>query len=221
MAGPDGQGTQRSPRAARSANRQPGTPAPRRLPGTGTRHARWLTAATIAAASAWCAAVALRAGPSPLLPALCYLAAIAVPLTISDVRHQTLPDKLTLPSYPAAAGLLGIAAIWAPGGDRRLLSAAAGLAAAFALYLLLACFRYGPGGGDVKLSGVLGLYLGWFGAPTLLAGLFAGFLLNALSGTALIAAHRATIRTRTPFGPFMLAGAMAAILAFGLVGSIF
>jgi leader peptidase (prepilin peptidase)/N-methyltransferase len=170
-------------------------------------------------AAAWLTAAGPRAGPSPLLPALGYLAAIAVPLAITDIRHRILPDRLTLPSYPAACVLLAAAAAWAQGGGSRLLGAASGLATALALYALLAWLVPGTGWGDVKLSGVLGLYLGWFGFPVLFAGLLAGFLLHAMLGIALIAARRASIRTRMPFGPFMLAGAMAAILAFG-VGSL-
>jgi leader peptidase (prepilin peptidase)/N-methyltransferase len=81
------------------------------------------------------------------------------------------------------------------------------------MYLLAARLAPGTGGDDIKLSGVLGLYLGWYGIPALIAGLFAVFLLLALFGTALIAARRSTIRTRTPFGLFMLASTMTVILA--------
>jgi prepilin signal peptidase PulO-like enzyme (type II secretory pathway) len=199
---------------ARPGDTAPDVPAPPFQART-LRQAPRLTTAAIAAATAWLAALALRTGPSPLLPALAYLAAIAVPLAVTDIRHRTLPDRLTLPSYPAAAGLLAVAAAWTPGGGHRFLGAAAGLAAALGLYLLAAWLVPGTGGGDVKLSGVLGLYLGWYGAPTLVAGLFAGALFHALFGMALIAARRATLKTRIPFGPFMLAGAMTAILAFG------
>lgn len=207
-----------SPGTASPDGTAPDVPAPP-FPAKTLRQAPRLTTAAVAAAAAWLAALALRTGPSPLLPALAYLAAIAVPLAVTDIRHRKLPDRLTLPSYPAAAGLLAIAAAWTPGGGHRLLGAAAGLAAALGLYLLTAWLVPGTGGGDVKLSGVLGLYLGWYGAPVLIAGLFAGVLFHALFGTVLIAAHRATLKTRIPFGPFMLAGAMTAILALGPTAS--
>jgi prepilin signal peptidase PulO-like enzyme (type II secretory pathway) len=207
-----------SPGTAGPGGRAPDVPAPP-FPAKTVREAPGLTTAATAVSAAWLAALALRTGSSPLLPALAYLAAIAVPLAVTDIRHRRLPDRLTLPSYPAAAGLLGIAAAWTPGGGHRLLGAAAGLAAALGLYLLAAWLVPGTGGGDVKLSGVLGLYLGWYGAPVLVTGLFAGALFHALFGTALIAAHRATVKTRLPFGPFMLAGAMTAILALGPAAS--
>jgi prepilin signal peptidase PulO-like enzyme (type II secretory pathway) len=212
MTRPDNSGT------ASPGDTAPDVPAPP-FPAKTLRQARRLTAAAIVVAAAWLAALALRTGPSPLLPALAYLAAIAVPLAVTDIRHRRLPDRLTLPSYPAAAGLLAIAAAWTPGGGHRLLGAVTGLAATLGLYLLAAWLAPGTGWGDVKLSGVLGLYLGWYGAPVLVAGLFAGVLFHALFGTALIAARRATLKTRIPFGPFMLAGAMTAILAFGPTAS--
>jgi prepilin signal peptidase PulO-like enzyme (type II secretory pathway) len=208
-----------SPGTAGPGDPAPDVPAPP-SPAKTLCQAPRLTTAAVAVAAAWLAALALRTGPSPLLPALAYLAAITVPLAVTDIRQRRLPDRLTLPSYPAAAGLLAVAAAWTPGGGYRLLGTAAGLAAALGLYLLAAWLVPGTGGGDVKLSGVLGLYLGWYGAPVLVTGLFAGVLFHALFGTALIVAHRATVKTRLPFGPFMLAGAMSAILALG-VGSRF
>jgi leader peptidase (prepilin peptidase)/N-methyltransferase len=153
----------------------------------------------------------LRFGFTPLLPALCYLAVVAAPLTVIDIREHRLPDRLTLPSYPIALALLAL-----PNGRDRLLSALVGLAVALAFYLLLALvYPAGIGWGDVKLSGVLGLYLGWFGARAFVAGLAGGFVIAAVAGLALIAAGRATRKTQVPFGPFMLGGAMAAVLIFG------
>ena len=96
----------------------------------------------------------------------------------------------------------------------------AGLAAAWLFFALLAGIHpAGLGWGDVKLSGVLGLYLGWLGAAALLAGLLGAFVLAALAGLGLIAAGKATRKSLLPFGPFMLASAIAVIAASGLVGS--
>ena len=73
------------------------------------------------------------------------------------------------------------------------------------------------GGGDVKLAGVVGLYLGWIGWGTLAVGAFAAFLLGGLFGIVLlIAAGR---RTAIPFGPWMIAGAWLGILTGEAVGS--
>jgi leader peptidase (prepilin peptidase)/N-methyltransferase len=68
------------------------------------------------------------------------------------------------------------------------------------------------GFGDVKLSGVLGLYTGWLGWGAWAVGLFLGFFLGGLFGIALLVAKKGGRKTAVPFGPFMLLGALAAVL---------
>jgi leader peptidase (prepilin peptidase)/N-methyltransferase len=163
------------------------------------------------------ALIGLGLGPSPALPAFCFLAAISVALAFIDVAHQRLPDLLTLPSYPVAIVALGVATPFIRHGTAHLVHAAIGLAAALAFYLILALiYPAGIGWGDVKLSGLLGLYLGWAGPTELGIGLAAGFVLAAVAGVALIAAGKATRRSQIAFGPFMLAGTLAVIIVAGL-----
>ncbi len=156
--------------------------------------------------------LALRFGLDPVLPAFLYLAAVGLALAIIDLDCKRLPNVLTLPSYPVAAVLLGAATLLgSASGD--LVRALLGGAAMYAVYFAL-CFAYpaGMGFGDVKLSGVLGLYLGWLGWGAWSVGLFLGFLLGGLFGVALIAARRGGRKTALPFGPFMLGGALVAVL---------
>ena len=157
------------------------------------------------------AVMALRFGLDPVLPAFLYLAAVGVALALIDLDHKRLPDALTLPSYPVAVALLAVAALL--GSDGSWVRALLGGLAMFAVYFVL-CFAYpaGMGFGDVKLSGVLGLHLGWIGWGAWCVGLFLGFLLGALFGLGLIVARRGGRKTAVPFGPFMLAGALAAVL---------
>jgi len=160
--------------------------------------------------------MALRFGPTPPLPAFCYLAGIGVPLAVIDTRCRRLPDPLTLPSYPIALALLGIAALLLPGGGRQFLTAVLGLTLAWAFFLLqVLIYPAGLGWGDVKLAGLLGLYLGWLGPGALAAGLFLGYLFAAVAGLGLIATRRASRRSHLAFGPFLLAGALAAVLITG------
>jgi leader peptidase (prepilin peptidase)/N-methyltransferase len=106
-----------------------------------------------------------------------------------------------------------VAALAVPDGGHHFLVALIGLAAAWLLFLIQALiYPAGIGWGDVKLSGVLGLYLGWLGVGPLVAGLFLGYLLAALVGLVLLAARRATRRSQIPFGPFLLGGTLIAIL---------
>jgi len=159
------------------------------------------------------AVLALRFGVDAVLPAYLYLGAVGVALTLIDIDVKRLPDVLTLPSYPVAAVLLGLAALL--GSDTgSFVRALLGGVVAFAFYFGLA-FAYpaGMGFGDVKLSGVLGLYLGWLGWGVLVAGLFLGFLLGGVFGVLLMAAQRGGRKTKVPFGPFMLLGTLVAVLA--------
>jgi leader peptidase (prepilin peptidase) / N-methyltransferase len=179
----------------------------------------WFALGLALLAAALLAAGALRFGWSALLPAYCYLALVSIPLAVIDVVSHRLPDRLTLPSYPIALALLGGAALAVPDGGQHYLHALAGLAACAAFYGVLWLISPASIGlGDVKLAGVLGLYLGWFGARAVLAGLLGGFVLAAVAGLVLIATRRATRKTPIPFGPFMLAAALAVLLTPALSG---
>ncbi|GAA4625072.1 leader peptidase (prepilin peptidase)/N-methyltransferase [Cellulomonas oligotrophica] len=162
------------------------------------------------------AAVAWWSGPGWWTPALLYLVAITVALTAIDLDVHRLPDAIVLPSYPVAAALLVLASA-DPGGTAdwgALLRAGVGAAALFAFYfVLLVAYPAGMGFGDVKLAGVLGLYLGWVGWGALVVGAFAAFLVGGVVGLALIARRRAGRRTQIAFGPWMLAGAWIGLVA--------
>jgi leader peptidase (prepilin peptidase)/N-methyltransferase len=160
-------------------------------------------------------AVSARFGASLVLPAYLYLAAIAVALAVIDIDVHRLPNAIVLPSYLVAAALLTPPVLvhgdWA-GALRGLVA----MALLWSFYFALA-FLY-PGGmgfGDVKLAGLLGLYLGWLGWSSVLVGTFTGFLIGGLVGVALLATRKATRRSAIPFGPAMLAGALVAVFLAG------
>lgn len=166
--------------------------------------------------AAACAALAVRFGLAPELPAYLYLALVAVPLAAVDVQQHRLPDLLTLPSYPIGVGLLALAAPFIEGGGRRLLGVLLGMLGLGLCYGLLHLVnRDGMGLGDVKLAGVLGAYLGWLGPDTWVVGAFLGVLFGGLFALALLVLRVADRRSRIPFGPFMLAGALVAVLVSG------
>jgi leader peptidase (prepilin peptidase)/N-methyltransferase len=161
------------------------------------------------------ALTAWYAGASWVLPALLYLAAISVALALIDLDVRRLPNAIVIPSYPVAAVLLALAS-WNPGGTSdwaALLRAGAGCVVMLVVYTVLVLINpSGMGLGDVKLSGVLGLYLGWFGWAALVTGWFAAFLLGGLFGLGLLVTGRAGRRSRVPFGPWMLLGAAVGIV---------
>jgi leader peptidase (prepilin peptidase)/N-methyltransferase len=157
-------------------------------------------------------ALAARIGLEPELPAYLYLGAVGVALALIDLDVKRLPNAIVLPSYLVGVVLLGGAAL-VDGDLSAFVRALLGMAALFAFYFLLALvYPAGMGFGDVKLAGVLGLYLGWLGWAEVVTGGFLGFLFGGVVGAALMAARRAGRRSQIPFGPFMITGALVAIL---------
>lgn len=185
---------------------------PRGRPAPGVLTAPGIAVAAAASALAVGALAALGAVPWPLVPALTWLAAISVPLTVVDLRARRLPNAIVLPSYPALALLLALAS-WLAGDPAALAGAAIGAAGLFGLYLLIAlAIPRGMGAGDVKLAGLLGLVLGWIGGEAVLLGAAAAFLAGGAFSLALLLSRRAGRGTAIPFGPWMLLGAWLAIL---------
>jgi leader peptidase (prepilin peptidase) / N-methyltransferase len=159
-------------------------------------------------------AIGLRIGPHPALAAFYYLGVVGVMLAVIDIELERLPDPLTLPSYPVAALLLELAAVVTGHGATRFTHALLGMAALGLLYGVQWLIVPGQIGlGDVKLAGVLGLYLGWLGLRGWLLGVCAGFILGAIYSVALLIGRRANLRSEIPFGPFMVAGTLVAVLA--------
>lgn len=155
-----------------------------------------------AAAAAWWLA----------LIAYLWLAGAGIALTAIDIELKRLPDPIVLPSVAVLVGLLSVAA--ALNGDWAQLFTVIGAAAAlFAAYLLIVLvYPAGLGGGDVKLAPLVGAATGYLGWAAVAVGAFAGFLIGALIGLALVAARRGGRKTAFPFGPSMLAGAWIGVI---------
>lgn len=145
------------------------------------------------------------------VPAFLYFAAVGIALAAIDLDCRRLPTAIIAPSYPVLAALLAGSA-WVQGDWWSLARAAIGAAVLFAFYFLLALIHpAGMGFGDVRLSGLLGGMLAYLSWSALIVGAFAGFLLGALAGTAVILARKGDRQTALPFGPFMIAGALLAV----------
>ena len=131
---------------------------------------------------------------------------IVIPAALIDLEHRIIPNRLTLLGAIVAI-VLGTALDPAGEPTRLIAGAAAGG------FLLLAALAY-PGGmgmGDVKLAGVMGLFLGAAVAPAILIALFAGVLVGAV-----IIARKGAMagrKTAVPFGPFLAFGAIVAVFA--------
>jgi leader peptidase (prepilin peptidase)/N-methyltransferase len=146
------------------------------------------------------------------LPAFLYLAAVSIALTVIDLDTYRLPFWIVVPSWWAGGALLGGAALLLghPAAVARML---AGGLALWGLYRLLhAVYPPGMGYGDVRLAGLLGMYLAWLDWGALAAGAFLGFLVGGLGGVALVVARRGGLKAQIPYGPYMIVGAWLGIL---------
>ena len=158
-------------------------------------------------------ALAARVHPGLVLAAACWLALCSVPLAFIDAAVRRLPDVLTGAALGTALLLLAAAA--AGGNWPVLAQSVLGGVALSGFYLVLALISpSGMGMGDVKAAAGLGTMLAWRGWTALIVGGFAGFLLAAVYGIALLASRRATREHQIPFGPFMIAGAFIVILTW-------
>ena len=144
--------------------------------------------------------------------ALCGFTTVGVALAVIDWRTFRLPNQLVSALYVVAlAGFAAsslVSAEWSA-FTRSALAALASLAL-YGLIVLIA--PRGMGIGDLKLSGALGLFLGWFGWGTLFLGVLFSFILGAGFGLVRLAAKKTNRNSRMAFGPWMLVGAFLAIL---------
>jgi leader peptidase (prepilin peptidase)/N-methyltransferase len=131
---------------------------------------------------------------------------LLVPASLIDLEYRIIPNTLT---GAGALLALGLGTALDPAGEptRLIAGAAAGG------FLLAAALAY-PGGmgmGDVKLAGVMGLFLGAAVAPAILAALISGVLVGAV----IVARKGARTgrKTAVPFGPFLALGGIIAVFA--------
>lgn len=132
-------------------------------------------------------------------------------LSLIDVDHHRLPNKIVLPSYPILVILLVVPASYQQDWSALLRASIGGLGL-YCFYLLTAlAYPAGMGFGDVKLAGLIGALLGYLSWSALLVGAFAAFALGGLVGIAVIVSRRGGRKTQLPFGPFMILGALTAL----------
>jgi leader peptidase (prepilin peptidase)/N-methyltransferase len=169
----------------------------------------------VEAATAVLCAGAVAAGHSTGRALLGFvLVLVLIPVALIDLDHRLIPNKIT---GLAAVLALVIGTGLDPGGEveRLIAGAAAGG------FLLLAALAYprGMGMGDVKLAGVLGLFLGRAVGPAMAVALVAGVLV----GIVIIkrAGVEAGRKTAIPFGPFLALGGLVGIYAGNAIVSAY
>ena len=182
------------------------------FPELGTAFREPLGLAVVIVTGALFAGVAARVGDVWALPAFVVLSAALVLLSAIDLRHYILPNRIVFPLAAAMVLLLCGAAVADGDADPLVRALACGAGAFLAFMTLHLVSPRAMGFGDVKLSFVLGVALGWFGVGETVVGLFLGFVYGAVVGVVLIATKLRTRKDHVPFGPFLAAGAMTAVL---------
>ncbi|MDQ7793052.1 MAG: prepilin peptidase [bacterium] len=130
------------------------------------------------------------------------LLSVLVVALFTDLEAGIIPNRLTLAGFAMGLALLALR-------PERFLPGLGGMAAGGGLLLFLSlASRGGMGLGDVKLGGVMGLFLGW---PAIAVALAVAFLAGGGVGLALLLSRRKGRREPIPFGPFLVLGAVTAM----------
>lgn len=146
-----------------------------------------------------------------VLPAYLWFAGVTLALTLTDLDHKLIPNRILFPSTAVAIPLLGIGALLdgeLPAWGRALL---AGLAYFVVLLVIALIARGGFGFGDVKLAAFLGLYAGYLGWGHLLVALFLPFAVGGVISILLLVTRIKGRKDAIPFGPYMVIGAYLAV----------
>ncbi|MCH1883732.1 prepilin peptidase [Agrococcus sp. ARC_14] len=176
---------------------------------------RWVPVVLGACAGAGAGAVADHWAS---LVALCALAVGCALLIAVDLAVFRLPDAIVWPTTGAVLAMLLVAAVvtgeWVRFGTALLAMLVVGVG-----YFALAWIAPSSLGlGDVKLSLVLGLALGWFGWQAVFFGILGGFIALAVVALVLMALRRTSLRADLAFGPWMIVGAAAGLTVAAVSG---
>ncbi|CAB4592454.1 MAG: prepilin peptidase [Actinobacteria bacterium] len=156
-------------------------------------------------------AIVLRFEDSVETVAFCVLVAGLLALSWIDLRIKRLPREISYTTLAIGAPLLVVAAL-VDDEPRRIWTMVLGaVLATLFMWAVHVLSRGGMGDGDVRLSPLLGAYLGWLGLAYVPVGLFLAFLAGSIVGVIGMIVGRAGRRTALPFGPFLALGTVVAV----------
>jgi len=161
----------------------------------------------------------LLVGLRPGLAALVWVAGAAVVLAQVDLAVHRLPDRVVFPSIAVVAAAWLADAVVLGTWDALLRAVIAGLVAFAAAVVAALVSPGGMGFGDVKLLGLLGVLLGWFGWSVLGLGVVLGFVVGAVGTVVLLVLRRAGWRSEVALGPSLLLGAVLALTLAGIASA--
>lgn len=131
--------------------------------------------------------------------------AILIAVAGIDLEHRIVPNRIVAPA--AVWGLLAAVMVLP---DDLVEFVVAGAGAFLGMLAIVIAYPRGMGMGDVKLAGVMGLYLG----KSVIPGLLTGFLAGTVVGVGIMVREGAGARKKAvPFGPFLALGGLVGLLA--------
>ena len=136
--------------------------------------------------------------------------ALLLALSLIDVAHKILPNRLVYPALIVFPAFLVLARI--AGAPVGLVDAAIGFLAYGGAMLVVALISpKGMGMGDVKLASLVGLVVGAVDLPSVAVAAGLAILLGGAGAVAALAMGKGR-KSAVPFGPFLAAGAALALL---------
>ena len=159
-------------------------------------------------------ATVVAIGPHWVVPAYWWFIGVTVTLTLTDIDHKLIPNRILFPGTVAGAALLLAGSL----ADRDLDMFGWGLVGAVGYFvgLLVVALvaRGGFGYGDVKLAFLLGLFTAYQRPGFVLAAAFLAFLGGGVISILLLVFRIRGRKDAIPFGPYLVLGAYL-VLAFG------
>jgi len=172
----------------------------------------WRPLALAVVTAAVLGAFAYKFGTDVALLAFAVFGVSLVAISAVDLERLVIPNLIVYPTLAVEIPLLVLASgidgrwtsLW-----RAAASGAIGFAAFFVVHTIV---PRGMGFGDVRLAGLVGLMTGWLGFGHAFVAFFAAFILASVVGVFALALSGQGRKTRIPFGPFLAAGAVFAIV---------
>jgi leader peptidase (prepilin peptidase)/N-methyltransferase len=135
------------------------------------------------------------------------LLALMPGITLIDLRHRIIPNKLTYPALVVFTPVILLA--WLLGDAADPVKAALGFLSFGGGIFVVAAISRGMGFGDVKLAALIGLVLGSLGLRFVGVAAGATIVLGGLGGILALALGRG-MKSKIPYGPYLAAGAVVA-----------
>lgn len=139
-----------------------------------------------------------------------FFVAPLIAISFIDLDHQIIPDTISLPGI--LVGTVVIQVLFWPQTQRALVHSGLGFLVGGGFFFALASLFYlikkqeGLGGGDIKLSAMLGTYIGWTG---MVFTIMFSSIMAILSSLFIFILSRDKAKARIlPYGPFLAAGAL-------------